>query len=145
MEISQTQGKKYDSGKPRMDLLSPIALAYVSQVLTYGAQKYAANNWRSGIAFSRILGACQRHLTAIAAGIDIDPETGLPHAAHLMCEVMFLLELRETHPECDDRYKYKSSQVGLLEALLASGPEYVGSSGNTDSNAAAQKSNSYYC
>ncbi len=42
-------GTKFDGGKPRMDLLDPLWLAEVARVLGFGAQKYAAHNWRGGI------------------------------------------------------------------------------------------------
>jgi hypothetical protein len=32
-----------------------------------------------------------------------DRETGYNHLAHAICELMFLLEFDETHPEKDDR------------------------------------------
>lgn len=40
---------KYDSEKPRMDLLDPTAMQELAMVLTFGAGKYAANNWRYGL------------------------------------------------------------------------------------------------
>ena len=114
-------GDKADIGKPRMDLISPLAMAYLAQVLTFGANKYAAHNWRKGIPLSKLIAASQRHLTAIAAGIDTDEETGLPHVAHLLCEAMFICEqlVSPLHVSTDDRYQYKESQKNLLVALLA--------------------------
>jgi hypothetical protein len=117
----ETKGLKYDQSKPRMDLMSPIALAHLSSVLTFGAQKYAEHNWRSGIQMSRLISASQRHLTAIQAGIDYDEETALPHAAHLMCCAMFMIEqlYSEKASLMDDRYHLDSDQKNLLAALLA--------------------------
>lgn len=114
-------GDKADIGKPRMDLISPIAMAYLAQVLTFGANKYTAHNWRKGIPLSKLIAASQRHLTAIAAGLDTDEETGLPHAAHLMCEAMFMCEqlVSPLHASTDDRYKYTEAQKDLLVTLLA--------------------------
>lgn len=102
-----TKGVKFDGAKPRMDLLDPEFLEHVAQVLTFGAQKYDAHNWRQGITVSRLIGAAYRHLGAINKGEDLDPESGLPHAAHLGCCVMFL-DWHLTHrPELDDRYKHE--------------------------------------
>lgn len=103
--VDASKGLKYDGGKPRMDLLSTIFLEGVAKVLTFGAKKYAAHNWRNGIEQSRLIGAAMRHLTAYNNGEDTDPESGLSHLDHLGCCVMFLRELRETHPHLDDRYK----------------------------------------
>jgi hypothetical protein len=104
-------GLKNDAEKPRMDLLSREALVQISQVLTFGAKKYAAQNWRKGLAWSRVLGAAMRHLTAFNDGEDKDPETGLSHLGHLGCCVMFLLEYEKTHKELDDRYKGSKNEV----------------------------------
>lgn len=100
-------GQKYDQDKPRMDLLDPNFLEGVAKVLTFGAQKYAANNWRNGIAVSRLIAASYRHLGAINRGEDIDPESGLGHVYHLGCCVMFLSEMMK-QPKFDDRYNGKT-------------------------------------
>ena len=83
-------GVKFDQDKARMDLLDPYALEQLALVLTFGAKKYAPNNWRRGLKVSRIIAASVRHLFAIMKGEDIDPETGLLHSAHCMCNMMFL-------------------------------------------------------
>jgi hypothetical protein len=104
-EEAAPQGAKHDSGKPQMDLLSSIAIIELSKVLTFGATKYASHNWRKGIVYSRILAATLRHIFAYMAGETLDPETGLSHIAHALCELMFLLEFEKTRPDLDDRYK----------------------------------------
>lgn len=104
-ELSLSSGTKYDTGKPRMDLLDSSFLEEVAQVLTFGANKYSAHNWRNGINYSRLIAAAYRHLGSINAGEDIDPESGLPHVAHLGCCIMFLSSMMRVKPELDDRYK----------------------------------------
>lgn len=96
---------KADADKERMDLFSSIWLFGVGQVLTYGAKKYAAHNWRKGLARSRLLAACLRHVVAYLGGEDCDPETGFSHLDHASCCLMFARELHETRPDTDDRYK----------------------------------------
>lgn len=100
-----SEGKKFDNGKPRMDLLSTEALVQISHVMREGAAKYGDHNWRGGMAWSRLIAAAMRHLTAFNAGEDLDPETGLSHIAHLGCCAMFILEYIKSHPELDDRFK----------------------------------------
>ena len=75
-------GKKYDDGKPMMDLLSPIAMVEIAKVMTFGANKYGKHNWRDGLSWSRVLAASLRHIMAFLNGEDKDPETGLSHIAH---------------------------------------------------------------
>jgi hypothetical protein len=98
-------GVKFDSAKPRVDLLDSEFLESVGAVLGFGAQKYAAHNWRGGISYSRLLGAAMRHLLAIMRGEDTDPESGLPHTGHLGCCVMFLHWMMVHRKDLDDRYK----------------------------------------
>ena len=98
-------GLKYDSEKLRMDLLDPDFLEDVAKVLTYGAKKYNAHNWRGGLNYSRIIGAIYRHLTAINRGEDIDLESGLSHSSHLGANVQFLNWMMKYRPDLDDRWK----------------------------------------
>lgn len=98
-------GVKYDQEKPRMDLLDSYAITELAKVLTYGAKKYSAHNWRDGIQLSRLIAASMRHLTALNGGETVDPETGLSHAAHLMCNAMFMTWNLKNRPELDDRYQ----------------------------------------
>ena len=97
------QGMKFDSDKIRMDLLDPYAIEQLSAVLTFGAKKYAAHNWRKGIPKSRLIAALLRHTFAYLRGEDIDEESGLSHIAHAMCCCMFILGL-EWRADLDDRH-----------------------------------------
>ena len=90
-------GMKYDDGKPRMALLfdgCPHALEAVAQVLTFGAQKYAAHSWQTvPEGEERYKSALLRHLTAVGKGEEIDSESNLHHLAHAACNALFILEL----------------------------------------------------
>ena len=97
-------GIKYDQDKVRMDLLDSDALEGLAAVLTFGAKKYAANNWRGGISYSRLLAALLRHTFAILRGEDVDPESGLPHVDHVQCCAMFLSNMMKNRKDLDDRY-----------------------------------------
>jgi hypothetical protein len=96
---------KFDQNKLPLNLLSTEAMNQTAAVLAFGAQKYAAHNWRAGFAWSRPLAAAMRHITAFNDGEDCDPESGLSHLAHAACCIMFLLEFEKTHQHLDDRYK----------------------------------------
>lgn len=92
-------GMKFDGDKPRMDLLldgCPNALLRISDVLTFGAKKYAAHSWHTvEEGKSRYKAALLRHMTAHAQGEVNDPESGLPHLAHAACCSLFILELEQ--------------------------------------------------
>lgn len=83
--------EKHDDGKLRFDLIDPVFEEGLAQVLTYGAKKYAPNNWQNledGI--DRHYAALRRHLNAWRQGEKIDPESGLPHMYHVATNAMFL-------------------------------------------------------
>lgn len=102
---SKPSGMKFDQDKPRMDLLDPIALEGLAAVLTFGAKKYAAHNWRGGLTYSRLFAALLRHTFAILRGERIDPESGLPHVDHIGCCWMFASNMMKTRPDMDDLWK----------------------------------------
>lgn len=97
-------GIKFDQEKPRMDLLDAYAIEQLAMVLTFGAKKYDAHNWRKGLHKTRLIAAALRHLFAYLRGEDKDSETQLSHAAHAMCCCMFILGL-ESRQDLDDRFK----------------------------------------
>lgn len=103
-DMAPKTGLKFDKEKPRMDLLDMSALEGLAQVLTFGASKYAANNWRLGISNSRLIASMLRHLSAIQRGEDVDPESGLPHIDHIGCNWMFLSYNTKHRPDLDDRW-----------------------------------------
>lgn len=102
--IATNTGVKHDQGKPRMELLPSKPLVGVAEVLTFGANKYAAHNWRGGLDYSRLIGAAYRHLSAFNDGEDLDPESGLSHVDHALCCLMFLSEQVKAKTGTDDRY-----------------------------------------
>ena len=87
-------GIKYDSEKPKMNLLPPKAIVEVAKVLTFGAQKYDAENWRKlDDLQNRYTAGALRHIFAHMDGEKLDPETGLSHMAHALCCLLFKLEI----------------------------------------------------
>lgn len=86
-------GVKLDDEKTRWDLVPWPALELVAQALTLGAAKYPEpENWRRvPNARRRYFAAAIRHAVAWLRGEKTDPESGLPHLAHLACNALFLL------------------------------------------------------
>ncbi|OPH36284.1 dATP/dGTP diphosphohydrolase domain-containing protein [Moraxella equi] len=85
-------GQKHDSQKPRFSLLPSTPLWQVVAVLEFGANKYGMDNWKTvPNARERYFNACHRHLNAWWAGEMVDGESGLPHLAHAVCCLMFLM------------------------------------------------------
>ena len=103
--IQFKEGVKFDSDKPRFDLITPEFLEDISKVLTYGATKYEPYNWAKGMNWSRVFGAMMRHMWAWWKGDDTDPETGFSHLAHASCCLMFLISYEHRKLGKDDRFK----------------------------------------
>jgi hypothetical protein len=101
-----SEGKKNDEGKVRMDLLPRMLLEGTATVLTFGAGKYGDHNWRSGLAYSRVYAALQRHLVDWWDGEELDKETGKSHLWHASCCLAFLMEYQAhgRYGRFDDRY-----------------------------------------
>lgn len=78
------------------------ALRDAARVLDYGRKKYAAWNWAKGMSWSIPLACAARHLLAIYDGERDDKESGLPHAAHVVCNVLMLAAFARFYGEGDD-------------------------------------------
>lgn len=84
-------GVKFDTAKERYDLIPPGVLCDLARVLTYGARKYAPDNWRKvQDPEARYYAAAMRHMEAWRLGLKVDPESQLPHLAHALCCIVFL-------------------------------------------------------
>lgn len=96
---------KADAGKLLPSLLlegMPRALMLIVAVLTYGAQKYEAHSWQR-VAACRYKDAKLRHMFDELAGLGLtDPESGLLHAAHEICNALFILELKLKELSAED-------------------------------------------
>lgn len=89
------EGIKYDLGKPDYSLMPPGPLEDVVKILTLGAEKYSRDNWKYlDDAENRYFAAAQRHMWARKNGEILDAESGLDHAAHAICCMLFLMQIK---------------------------------------------------
>jgi len=94
-------GLKYDTGKTRYDLYPLDAYKGCADVLTFGANKYTPNGWKSVpdgknryyAALIRHLNAQKEHLDNGGEGLALDEESGLAHLDHAQCCLVFLREM----------------------------------------------------
>ena len=86
------QGRKFDSGKLRYDLIPVLAQEEVVKVVTLGAEKYDPENWkRVPEGRRRYYAAAMRHMEAWRKGEKRD-EIGTHHIANAISNLMFILE-----------------------------------------------------
>jgi len=87
-----SEGFKETKGKTRWTLLPMDALEEVVKVLEYGAKtKYAMDNWKKVQHFGAYADAIMRHwVKYFVEEEELDPESGLSHLAHLMCDALFV-------------------------------------------------------
>jgi hypothetical protein len=112
-ETPADTGRKDDGGKVRVELFPGDALFAISQVLTFGAEKYDDRNWEKGMKWGRVFGAAMRHAWCWWQGRgpsnknfafgDLDAETKFSHLWHLGCCVAFLISYEMRGVGEDDR------------------------------------------
>jgi hypothetical protein len=56
---------------------------------------------------------------AVSDGEDYDQESQLPHAAHAMCSLMFLLWMMRNRPDLDDRWRAETVPAQVHDDVFA--------------------------
>jgi hypothetical protein len=114
-----SEGVKFDNNKIQMELLPLRELREVARVLTYGAKKYAPDNWKKvPNAKERYTGALLRHLTEYREGNTFDHETcpdPLRHIAQVACNALFLLyfELQDEITQVKETPSHSREQIAF--------------------------------
>lgn len=96
--MSKKEGLRFNEGKIDYTQLSPIAMALESLVFMYGEGKYGRNNWKNfkkdeETVVIEMLQSATRHLLAIQRGEFFDPESKMPHAAHVVWNMNRIIDL----------------------------------------------------
>ena len=98
-------GAKLDQGKANLDLVLgefSRALSYVGDVGTFGANKYTPKGWiEVPNAVERYMSAMLRHYMAYRKGEVYDPDSRLPHLAHMAWNALAVQELVAREEECE--------------------------------------------
>jgi hypothetical protein len=104
---SRTGGEK--GQKPeRYDLIPWEAMDEVARVYGFGANKYAAHNWRRKYEWGKSIAALLRHVSLFVRGKTYDEETGLHHLAHAVFHCLALIVWTAEDgegSEFDDRFR----------------------------------------
>jgi hypothetical protein len=104
-------GARFNDNKPDFSLIPLVTLEDEARVWMYGEKKYSRGNWTRGMKWSVPFACALRHLSAWQAGQDLDSESGLPHLAHVACNLRMLTYYATHYPEGDDRIPYPDDAV----------------------------------
>lgn len=110
------QGLRFNDNKLRYDLMEPFAQQELARVFTFGAKKYAANNWLKGMDWTKCLASLKRHVAEWELGQDFDDETKCFHMAHAAWNALALVSYVKHAPQFDDRFVHtnkKFRKIGL--------------------------------
>ena len=86
--------KKFNKGKTPLELLPPLSLEAVADILDFGKEKYGEFNFLEGdiVKNTETIGSVKRHINEYMKFKDVDDESGKKHLAHAVCQLMILLE-----------------------------------------------------
>jgi hypothetical protein len=107
------------------------AITSLAMVYTRGAEKYTdiaedgtvlydgTFNWAKGMSWVSVADSGMRHLVKSYSEVN-DPESGLPHLAHALWNIVTLFLYTKEHPEYDDRRSLILPRVGLdIDGVIA--------------------------
>lgn len=108
--------------KAALHLWPMTATLMGSLALTDGALKYGRANWRvAGVRASIYKDAADRHLARWFEGENCDPDSGLPHLAHVLACIAILVDADAAGMLTDDR----QVQGGFCKLLEEMTPKIV--------------------
>jgi hypothetical protein len=82
-----------------------------------GTLKYGRSNFRAaGVKASTYYDAARRHLNKWFEGEDLDPDSGLPHMAHVLASIAILVDADAAGVLNDDRM-YRGGYVNLINKM----------------------------
>ena len=83
---------RFNDGKDELSYIvdADVAMKGMCKVFSFGAEKYARNNWKKGLEPNKVIDSLIRHLISYQCGEVLDPESGLPHVDHITCNAVFL-------------------------------------------------------
>jgi hypothetical protein len=119
LETKQTNPKDaIGSDKLPLHLWPVSATAMGCLGLLDGMLKYGRSNWRdTGVRVTIYLDALDRHSAAYREGEDLDPDSGMPHLAHMLACLAILVDATATGKITDDRCYNGSGYRALVTEL----------------------------
>lgn len=117
-------------GKSQVGDMDPLFILEMGEVMTNGLIKYpndpdGAPNWWKGGDYRSFCASILRHSLKMAAGEDLDEESGLPHAAHIAVDAMFLRSWQKRKVGADTRLSDEYGALAEMTQLAASEAAYL--------------------
>ena len=107
--------KLYGDRKVPLQLVPPVAIAYLGMALKNGGKKYGPYNWRDQpVESMTYIGAAMRHIGQYLDGEFFDEDSGNPHIAHAMACLAILADAHEGEFLKDNR-----PQAGAMTRVLS--------------------------
>lgn len=104
-----------NEGKPRYDLISPIALFRLGLHTANGAVKYGDRNWEKGQPLNRYIESLERHLQKLKVGlIDEDHESAIMWNIMAFIHTKTMIESGVLPKELNDLPEYPEKVQKLL-------------------------------
>lgn len=94
----EKKGMKFDDDKLQFSLIPPEIKLYLAEILTFGAKKYAPDNWKK-VDVKRYYDAFERHINAFQLGEENDQESGMHHLKHALTNMVFITWLELNKPK----------------------------------------------
>lgn len=130
-QLGKEVAARFDSGKPRYDLIPPAAFHEIMLVYTYGCKKYDPDNWWKGMKWRKVIGPMLRHIFKWLRGQKYDKESGLHHLAHAAWNAIALYQYELCKLGEDDRQPHTLDLKGSdnIEEIKATRKETYGEEG----------------
>ena len=91
--MAEEKALRYNKQKRKWSLVHFKSLEPMIQVLEFGAEKYAPDNWKKPMDRKELLECLQRHVAALMDAVTdqdkLDPESLIDHIGHVQCNAMF--------------------------------------------------------
>lgn len=99
VKVDTNKAMRFNKGKVPLSFLldAPIAVRGLCRVFSFGAKKYARDNWKKGLDRDELIDSLLRHLLAFKAGEDFDDAPGESGEHHLFLALWNALILAEQH------------------------------------------------
>lgn len=109
-----------------MALLPLKQFGYVGLVALMGAEKYTPNGWISvSNGIPRYKAALYRHFLKVLRGEWLDEESGLPHLAHVVCNALFCMYLKDRNEADSSTSQEDRDLIAYIDAALEDDPDMV--------------------